>query len=111
VEGVVRCADHIATPNPQWDGAKPDPGTSMAPYRLYNIGNNNPVQLMNFIAALEKALGKKAQMNFLPMQLGDVPETYADIDDLAEDIGYRPKTRIAEGIAKFIDWYRGYYGE
>ena len=109
VEGVVRAVDRVATPNPHWDGARPGPGTSAAPYRLYNIGNNNPVQLMDFIALLETALGKKAQMNFLPMQPGDVPETYADIDDLTEDIGYLPATRIEDGIARFIDWYRGYY--
>ena len=108
VEGVVRAVDRVATPNPHWDGARPGPGTSAAPYRLYNIGNNNPVQLMDFIALLETALGKKAQMNFLPMQPGDVPETYADIDDLTEDIGYLPATRIEDGIARFIDWYRGY---
>ena len=110
VEGVVRSVDKIATPNPQWDGARPDPGTSAAPYRLYNIGNSNPVQLMDFIAFIETALGRKAQINFLPLQPGDVPENYASIGDLAEDIGYRPSTRIEDGIDKFIGWYRGYYG-
>jgi UDP-glucuronate 4-epimerase len=110
VEGVVRCADHIAAPNPQWDGARPDPATSAAPYRLYNIGNNASIRLMDFIAALEKALGRKAQMNFLPMQPGDVPETCADIDDLGRDIGYRPSTPVEDGIAKFVAWYREYYG-
>jgi len=110
VEGVVRSVDRVAEPNEDWDGASPDPGTSAAPYRLYNIGNNNPVQLMDYIACLEKALGKKAEMNFLPMQPGDVPETYADVDDLARDIGYQPATNIEDGIAKFIEWYREHYG-
>ena len=110
VEGVVRSVDRVAAPNEDWSGDAPDPGTSAAPYRLYNIGNNNPVQLMDYIACLEKALGKKATKNFLPMQPGDVPETYADIDDLARDIGYQPATRIEDGIAKFIEWYREHYG-
>jgi UDP-glucuronate 4-epimerase len=109
VEGVVRSVDRVAEPNEDWSGDAPDPGTSAAPYRLYNIGNNNPVQLMDYIAYLEKALGKKATKNFLPLQPGDVPETYADIDDLARDIGYQPATNIEDGIAKFIEWYRGYY--
>jgi len=111
VEGVVRSVDRVAEPNEDWSGDAPDPGTSAAPYRLYNIGNNNPVQLMDYIACLEKALGKKATKNFLPMQPGDVPETYADIDDLARDIGYQPATRIEDGIAKFIEWYREYYAD
>lgn len=110
VEGVVRSIGHVATPNPDWDSADPDPGTSSAPYRLYNIGNNKPVRLMDFIAHIENALGKEAEKNFLPMQPGDVPETYADIDALEEAVGYRPKTDIADGIAKFVEWYRGYYG-
>lgn len=109
VEGVVRSLDHIATPNPDWDGAQPDPGTSQAPYRLYNIGNNNPVDLMDFIACIEKALGKTAEKNFLPLQAGDVPATFADIDDLVEHIGYRPETSIEVGIMRFVEWYRGYY--
>lgn len=111
VEGVVRCLDKTAAPNPAWDGAAPDPGTSGAPYRLYNIGNNNPVKLMDFIGAIEKALGKEAKKNFLPMQPGDVPETYADIDALADAVGYRPKTSIEDGIAKFVEWYREYFGK
>ena len=109
VEGVVRSLDHVATPNPDWDGAQPDPGTSQAPYRLYNIGNNNPVDLMDFIACIENALGKTAEKNFLPLQAGDVPATFADIDDLFEHIGYRPETSIEDGIRQFIEWYRGYY--
>jgi UDP-glucuronate 4-epimerase len=109
VEGVVRSVDKVAAPSGDWDSNAPDPGTSAAPYRLYNIGNNKPVQLMDYIACIEKALGKKAEKNFLPIQLGDVPETYADIDDLARDIGYQPATKIEDGIAKFIEWYRDYY--
>jgi UDP-glucuronate 4-epimerase len=111
VEGVVRSLDRVAEPNNEWDGASPDPGTSAGPYRLYNIGNNNPVQLMHYISCIEKALGKEAIKNFLPLQPGDVPETYADIDDLIRDIGYQPATKIEDGIAKFIEWYRGYYRE
>jgi UDP-glucuronate 4-epimerase len=110
VEGVVRSLDKIATPNPAWDGMHPDPSTSSAPYRLYNIGNNQPVELMYFIECIEKALGKTAKKNFLPLQPGDVPRTYADIDGLARDIGFRPKTPIEEGIRRFVEWYRSYYG-
>jgi len=109
VEGVVRIADRVAQPNPKWTGDEPDPGTSSAPYRLYNIGNNNPVELMRFIACIEKALGREAKKNFLPLQPGDVPATFADIDDLVADVGYRPSTSIEDGIAKFVDWYRSYY--
>jgi len=111
VEGVVRCVDKTAEPNAAWDAASPDPGTSTAPYRLYNIGNNNPVELMDLIGAIEKALGKTAEKNFLPLQPGDVPETYADIEALADAVGYRPATDIGEGIAKFVAWYRDYYAE
>ena len=110
VEGVVRSVDRVAEPNEDWRGDAPDPGTSLTPYRLYNIGNNDPVQLMDYIACIEKALGKKAEKNFLPLQPGDVPETYADIDDLTRDIGYRPSTKIEDGIAQFVEWYRAYYG-
>jgi UDP-glucuronate 4-epimerase len=109
VEGVVRTADRIATPNPNWSGEKPDPATSLAPYRLYNIGNNNPVELMHFITCLEKALGREAKKNFLPMQPGDVPNTFANVDDLVADVGFKPATSIEEGVARFVDWYRGYY--
>ncbi len=109
VEGVVRVADKIATPNPAWNGDAPDPATSSAPYRLYNIGNNTPVELMDFIGCIEKALGKTAKKNFLPLQAGDVPKTFADIDTLAEDVGFRPKTPIEEGIRRFVAWYRAYY--
>lgn len=111
VEGVVRLIDKVPEPDPDWCGDDPDSATSYAPYRLYNIGNNNPVDLMKFIGALEDCLGKKAEKNFLPMQPGDVPETYADVDDLTEDAGFKPSTPIEEGIKKFVDWYREYYGK
>lgn len=110
VEGVVRVVDKVAQPNPKWSGDAPDPGTSYAPYKNYNIGNNNPVELMRFIEVLEDALGKKAKKNLLPMQLGDVPATYADVDDLMRDVGFKPATSIEDGIKRFVDWYRGYYG-
>ena len=110
VEGVVRTADKIAVPNPNWDSLAPDPGTSSAPYRLYNIGNNNPVELLHFISCIEKALGREAKKNFLPLQPGDVPKTYADVDALIEDVGFKPATSIEDGIAKFVAWYLDYYG-
>ncbi len=110
VEGVLRTADKVATPNPDWSGDDPDPATSNAPYRLYNIGNNNPVDLMHFIACIEKALGREAKKNFLPLQPGDVPKTYANVDALVADVGFKPATPIEDGIAKFIAWYRSYYG-
>ena len=110
VEGVVRVADRTAESNPAWSGDRPDPGTSLAPHKIYNIGNNQPVELMHFIQVLENCLGKTAEKNMMPLQLGDVPATYADVDDLTEDVGFRPATPIEEGIAKFVDWYRGYYG-
>jgi UDP-glucuronate 4-epimerase len=105
VEGVVRVMDKTAEPNPQWDGARPDPGTSSAPYRLYNIGNNNPIKLTDFIEALERALGRTAERELLPMQPGDVAATYADIEDLADAVGYRPRTPVQEGIDNFVAWY------
>jgi UDP-glucuronate 4-epimerase len=110
VEGVVRSVDRMATPNPDWDSMNPDPSTSSAPYRLYHIGSDQPVELMYFIECIEKALGKKAKKNFLPLQPGDVPNTYADIDALAQDIGFHAKTPIEEGVRRFIEWYRSYYG-
>jgi UDP-glucuronate 4-epimerase len=109
VEGVIRTTDQVATPNPDWSSDDPDPGTSMAPYRLYNIGNNNPVELMYLIRCLEDALGREAKKNFLPLQPGDVPRTYADVDDLVTDVGFKPKTPIEEGVRRFVEWYRGYY--
>jgi len=109
VEGVIRTLDHIAQPNKDWSGDKPDASTSLAPYRLYNIGNNATVELMRFIELLEENLGKKAEMNMLPMQPGDVPETYADVQGLVADVGYKPDTSIEDGIKKFILWYRDFY--
>lgn len=109
VEGVIRVNDRIATPNAAWSGDRPDPGTSAAPYRLYNIGNNNPVELMRLITVLEQELGVTAAKRFLPMQPGDVPATYADIDDLARDVGFRPATPIEEGVRRFVAWYREFY--
>ncbi len=109
VEGIVRLIKRIPEPNPDWSGDAPDPGSSPAPYRLYNIGNNEPVQLMDFIAAIENALGRKAKKNMLPMQAGDVPATYADVNDLVRDVGFKPETSIEEGIKRFIEWYREYY--
>ena len=109
VEGVLRVMDRIPQPDPKWSGARPDPGTSSAPYRLYNIGNNQPVELLEMISLVEQCLGRTATKNFLPMQPGDVPETYADVDDLVRDTGFRPGTPLKEGIARFIEWYRGYY--
>jgi UDP-glucuronate 4-epimerase len=108
VEGIVRVMDQPAAANPEWDSADPDPGTSSAPYRLYNIGNNSPVMLLDYIAAVEKALGKKAEMEMLPMQPGDVAATCADIDALEQAVGYRPSTPIEEGVRNFISWYLDY---
>jgi len=110
-EGVVRACDRIATPNAQWSGDDPDPGTSRAPYRLYNIGNNRPIELRRYIELLEACLGRKAQMNLLPLQPGDVPDTWADIADLQRDVGYTPATPVEVGIRRFVDWYLAYYGE
>jgi UDP-glucuronate 4-epimerase len=110
VEGVARVMERTPGPDTAWRGDAPDPGTSYAPYRLYNIGNNNPVELLRFIEVLEDCLGKKAQKNLLPLQAGDVPATYADVDDLTRDSGFRPATSIQEGISRFVAWYRGYYG-
>lgn len=109
VEGVVRVLERPARPNPAWSGQSPDPSSSPAPYRLYNIGNNNPVELEAFIAAIEDAVGKSATKVYLPMQPGDVPATFADVDDLTREVGFRPATSIAEGIRAFVAWYRSYY--
>jgi UDP-glucuronate 4-epimerase len=109
VEGVVRVTDTNPAPSPSWRGDQPDPGTSYAPYRLYNIGNNCPVELMRFIEVLEECLGKKAEKNLLPIQAGDVPATYADVDDLMKDVGFKPAISIEEGIGRFVEWYLGYY--
>jgi UDP-glucuronate 4-epimerase len=109
VEGVVRVGDRIPSPNPNWSGAAPDPGTSLAPYRLYNIGNSNPVGVMEFIEAIEQAVGRKAEKSFLPPQPGDVPLTYADVADLETALGFKPVTPLADGIGRFVAWYRDYY--
>jgi UDP-glucuronate 4-epimerase len=109
VEGVMRVIDSIPCANIDWCGSSPDPGTSYARYKLYNIGNNNPVELLQFIATLEHCLGKEAKRNLLPIQAGDLPATYADVDDLMRDVGFRPAIGIEEGIRKFVDWYLEYY--
>jgi UDP-glucuronate 4-epimerase len=109
VEGVVRTLDRTAAANPEWSGDRPDPATSRAPYRLYNIGNNQPVELMHLIETLEKALGKAAVKNRLPMQPGDIPATCADVDALSRDVGFKPATPIETGVRKFVDWYREFY--
>ncbi|MEJ2565523.1 MAG: NAD-dependent epimerase [Gammaproteobacteria bacterium] len=109
VEGVTRTLDKVPAPDPDWHGDAPDSATSYAPYRLYNIGNNRPVELMRFIKVLEQYLGRRAEKNMLPLQQGDVPATYADIDDLSRDVGFRPDTPIESGIANFVAWYRDYY--
>ncbi|AJE03703.1 NAD-dependent epimerase [Geobacter pickeringii] len=109
IEGVTRVMDCTPAPNPSWSGASPDPGTSCAPYRIYNIGNNSPVELMTFIETIERCLGTTAQKNLLPIQPGDVPATYADVDDLMRDVGFKPATSIEEGIGRFVAWYREYY--
>ncbi|MDD5240713.1 MAG: NAD-dependent epimerase [Sulfuricella sp.] len=109
-EGVVRVLDKVAAPDPSFDRAAPDPASSYAPYRIYNIGNHEPVELMAFIEAIENAVGKKAVKNMLPMQDGDVVATYADIDDLTRAVGFAPHTRLDEGIAKFAAWFKDYYG-
>ncbi len=109
IEGVTRVIHRIPEGDKDWSGNSPDPGTSYAPYRIYNIGNNNPVELLDFIETLERCLGKEAIKNLLPIQAGDVPATYADVDDLMRDVGFRPATSIAEGIGRFVAWYREYY--
>ncbi|MDD2468467.1 MAG: NAD-dependent epimerase [Desulfobulbus sp.] len=109
VEGVVRVIDHVAEPNPAWSGDAPDSATSYCPWRVYNIGNNNKEKLMRYIEVLEECLGKKAEKNFLPMQQGDVPATYADVSDLVAAVGFKPATSIETGVCRFVDWYRNYY--
>ena len=109
VEGVIRTLDHPAKPNQAWSGDRPDPGTSSAPARIYNIGNHQPVELLRFIEVLEQAIGKKAKKKLLPIQAGDVPATYADIEDLSRDVGFKPATPIEVGIPRFVEWYRAFY--
>lgn len=109
VEGIIRVLDKPAQPNPAWSGAHPDPGSSAASWRVYNIGNHSPVELMDYIAALEKALGRKAKMEMLPLQPGDVPDTYADVTNLIEQFHYKPATPVDQGVANFVAWYRNYF--
>jgi len=109
VEGVVRTMDHTAEPNDDWDPAHPDPGTSRAPYRIYNIGNQQPIELMHYIELIEDCVGRKADKNLLPMQPGDVPDTWADTADLARDVGYQPSTPVEVGVRNFVDWYLDYF--
>jgi UDP-glucuronate 4-epimerase len=108
-QGVVHAMDHVAEPNKSWNGDAPDPATSPAPYRIYNIGNQKPVELMRYIEVLEECLGRKAEKNLLPLQLGDVPDTWADVEDLVADVGYRPNTSVEVGVRNFVDWYLEYY--
>ena len=109
VEGIIRTLDNTASPNPQWEGDTPDPATSKAPYRLYNIGSNNPCELLRYIEILEDCLGIKAEKNLLPLQPGDVPDTYADVGALIKDVNYQPSTSIEEGVKRFVAWYKSYY--
>ena len=110
VNGVIAALDHTAMPDPAWNSAAPDPSASSAPYRIYNIGNQRPIPLLRYIEVLEQCLGRQAQKNFVPLQPGDVPDTWADVEALARDVGYRPSTQIEEGVARFVEWYLGYYG-
>jgi UDP-glucuronate 4-epimerase len=110
VEGVVRVLGRLPQANPNWSGAAPDPGTSSAPYKIYNIGNNNPVELIEFIEVIEAALGKRAQKEFMDLQPGDVVATYADVDDLMQDVGFKPKTPIEVGVGRFVQWFKDFYG-
>jgi len=109
VEGVTRVIDNPAQPSPDWSGKNPDPSTSSAPYKVYNIGNNNPVKLMDFIQAIESALGKEIEKQMLPLQAGDVPSTYANVDDLVKNLGYKPNTPVQQGIDNFVAWYREFF--
>ena len=109
VEGVIKTLDNPATSNLDWNSNQPDPASSKAPWRIYNIGNNKPVKLMDYIDALEKTLGKKAKINFLPLQPGDVPDTYANVDNLKKKFNYKPSTTVIEGVSNFVEWYKDYY--
>ena len=109
VEGVIRTMDQPAAPDGRWSGERPDPATSYAPWRIFNIGNNQPVKLMRYIEVLEQCLGRKAKLELLPMQAGDVPATFADVGELQQAVGYKPQTPIEVGVQKFADWYLGYY--
>ncbi len=110
VEGVIRTLDNVAKPNEEWSGMKPDPATSLAPYRIYNIGSNKPIELMRYIEILEQCLGIESEKNYLPMQAGDVPATFADVEALENDVGYSPTTSVEQGIENFVKWYKEYYG-
>ena len=110
VEGIIRVIDHPAEPDPTWNGDDPNPATSRAPYRVYNIGNNQPVKLLRYIEVIEQCLGVKAKLEMMPMQPGDVPATTADVSALERAVGYTPSTPIEVGIARFVEWYRAYYG-
>jgi UDP-glucuronate 4-epimerase len=109
VEGVVRVLDRVAQPNPHWDSEHPDPASSRAPYRIYNIGSNRPIDLLRYIEVLETCLGRNVEKIMLPMQPGDVADTFADVRELIEDVGYKPSTPIEVGVRNFVDWYREYY--
>ena len=109
VEGVIRVLDRPAKPNPHWSGNAPDPGTSQAPWRVYNVGNNSPVELLDYIEAIEEALGVKAEKELLPLQLGDVPNTFADVEDLVKEFGYKPTISVKKGVANFVNWYKTYH--
>ena len=109
-EGVIRVIDKPAKTNSSWDGNKPDSGSSIAPYKIYNIGNQNPVNLLTFIETLEKCLGKQAIKNFMPLQAGDISDTYADVSELVDDLGYKPNTELEHGINNFVKWYKDFYG-
>jgi UDP-glucuronate 4-epimerase len=109
-EGILRVTDHVATPDPAWDSSNPDPASSSAPYRLYNIGSNRPIQLLRYIEVLEECLGRKAERIMKPLQLGDVPDTFANVDELIADVGYKPDTPIEVGVRNFVDWFTSYYG-
>ena len=106
---LAAAVDHVATPDPAWDSDHPNPSTGNAPYRIYNIGNQTPVPLLRYIEVLEQSLGRKAQKNMLPMQLGDLPDTWADVEALARDVGYRPSTDLETGVKHFVEWYLAYY--
>jgi len=110
VEGILRVTDRVASPDPGWDSANPDPATSSAPYRLYNIGSNRPIQLLRYIEVLEDCLGRKAERIMKPLQLGDVPDTFANVDELIADVGYKPDTPVEVGVRNFVEWFKGYYG-
>ena len=110
VKGIIKCIDNPAKPNPAWDAKHPDPATSSAPFKVYNIGNNSPVELMDYIKAVELKIGREIEKNFLPLQAGDVPATYADVGDLVADFDYKPNTSVNDGVARFIEWYCEFYG-